>query len=65
MTVYTSLAKWKFLGELDFTDMYWQLHLRLQTNQDKKQLQYLCMRTAFGTLAYARAPMGLLGMDAV
>ena len=65
MTIYTSLAKWKFLGELDFTDMYWQLHLRLQTNQDKRQLQYLCIRTASGTLAYARAPIGLLGMDAV
>ena len=65
MTIYTSLAKWKFLGELDFTDMYWQLHLRLQTNHDKRQLQYLCIRTASGTLAYARAPIGLLGMDAV
>ena len=65
MTVYTSLARWKFLGELDFTDMYWQLQVRLNTNLDKKQLQYLSIRTACGTLAYARAPMGLLGMDAV
>ena len=65
MSVYTSLAGWKYLGELDFTDMYWQLHMRLTTNLDRKQLQYLCIRTACGTLAYARAPIGLLGMDAV
>ena len=65
MTVYTSLARWNFLGELDFTDMYWQIQVRLFSNLDKKQLQYLSIRTACGTLAYARAPMGLLGMDAV
>ena len=65
MSVYTSLAGWKYLGELDFTDMYWQLHMRLNTNLDRKQLQYLCIRTACGTLAYARAPIGLLGMDAI
>ena len=65
ISVYSTLAKWKFMGELDFADMYWQLKLRLETMHDKQQLQYLCIRTACGTLAYARAPIGLLGMDAV
>ena len=65
MTLYTSIASWNYMGELDFSDMYWQLKMRLDTHQDKQQLQYLCIRTACGTLAYARAPMGLIGMDAV
>ena len=65
MTLYTSIASWTYMGECDFTDMYWQIKLRMDTNQDKQQLQYLCIRTACGTLAYARAPMGLLGMDAI
>ena len=65
MTIYTSIASWNYMGEIDFSDMYWQMKIRLETQQDKQQLQYLCIRTACGTLAYARAPMGLIGMDAV
>ena len=65
MTLYTSIASWTYMGECDFTDMYWQIKLRMDTNQDKQQLKHLCIRTACGTLAYARAPMGLLGMDAI
>ena len=65
MNVYTSIASWNYMGEIDFSDMYWQMKIRLDTQQDKQQLQYLCIRTACGTLAYARAPMGLIGMDSV
>ena len=63
--IYTHLASWKYLGELDFADMYWQLKFNLDTMKDKRQLEYLCIRTIGGTLAYARGPNGLLGMDAI
>ena len=65
MTIYTHLATWKYLGELDFADMYWQLRFNLETMREKRQLEYLCIRTVGGVLAYARGPNGLLGMDAV
>ena len=65
MKIYSSLASWKHLGELDFADMYWQLKFKLETMRDKKQLEYLCIRTIGGVLAYARGPNGLLGMDAI
>ena len=61
--IYTNLAKWKYMGEADFTDCYHQLKFRMDTPGDKKKLAYLCIKTAFGTLAFTRAPMGLLGMD--
>ena len=63
--VYTHLASWKYLGELDFADMYWQLKFSLETMKEKRQLEYLCIRTIGGTLAYTRGPNGLLGMDAI
>ena len=65
MSIYTHLANWKYLGELDFADMYWQLKFNLETLRERKQLEYLCIRTVGGVLAYARGPNGLLGMDAV
>ena len=65
MDVYTSLSNWKVLTELDFRDFYWQLRFNLETATDRRQLEYLCIRTAGGILAYARGPNGLLGMDAV
>ena len=65
MMVYTKLANWKFLGELDFSDMYWQMPFNLASPQHKRQLEYLCIRTVFGTFTYCSGPMGLLGMDAI
>ena len=53
------------MGELDFRDMYWQLCFNTESPQDKKKLSYLCIRTAFGTMTYSRAAMGLIGMDAL
>ena len=51
------------MAELDFRDMYWQIKFNLDTMKDRKQLEFLCIRTIGGTLAYARGPNGLLGMD--
>ena len=31
MRIYSHLANWKYLGELDFADMYWQLIFKLET----------------------------------
>ena len=65
MKIYTSLANWKHIAQLDFRDFYWQLCFGMETWKEKRQLEYLCIRTVNGTLAYSRAPNGLLGMDAV
>jgi hypothetical protein len=51
------------MGELDFKDMYWQIKLDLESQEGKDKLSYLCIRTCYGTMAYSRAAMGLLGMD--
>ena len=37
----------------------------LETRREKRQLEYLCIRTVGGVLAYARGPNGLLRMDAI
>ena len=63
--IYSSIAKWRYMGELDFADFYWQLPFNISSTREKRKLSYLCVRTAYGTLAYARAPMGLLGMDSI
>jgi hypothetical protein len=49
--------------EMDFTDMYWQLKFNASKPRSNKKIAYLCIKTLFGTMAYTRAPMGLLGMD--
>ena len=51
------------MGKLDISDCYFQLKFKSINPCDKNKLGYLCIRTAFGTLAFTRAPMGLLGMD--
>ena len=61
--IYSALANWKLIGELDFSDFYFQLPFKNETQADKLKLGYLCVRTSMGTLTFARAPMGLLGMD--
>ena len=63
--VYTTIAKWKVMGELDFRDMYWQIPFRTETSKDRDKLSYLAIRTAWGTKVYATAGMDLLGMDAL
>ena len=63
--VYTTLAKWNVMGELDFTDMYWQMPFKTDSPKDMKKLAYLCIRTPYGTMTYSRGAMGLLGMDSV
>ena len=51
------------MGELDFSDFYFQFKFRNVTDKDKSKLGHLCIRTATGTLVFTSAIMGLLGMD--
>ena len=53
------------MGELDFRDMYWQLPFKSNSSKDLLKMAYLCIRTPFGTMTYARGAMGLLGMDSI
>ena len=62
-SIYAALANWEFMGELDFSDFYFQIKFRTQTDHDKQKLGYLCIRTAVGTMCFSSATMGLLGMD--
>ena len=61
--IYTSISQWKYIGELDFSDMYWQMKFNLNKPTEREKVSYLCIRTTYGTMAYSRAGMGLLGMD--
>ena len=61
-TIYTSLASWEFMGELDFSDFYFQIKFRTDSERDKQKLGYLCIRTAMGTMCFTAATMGLLGI---
>ena len=62
-TIYTAISNWSIMGEVDFSDFYFQIKFRTSSDQDKDKLGYLCIRTALGTLCFSRATMGLLGMD--
>ena len=35
--IYTNLAKWKVMGEMDFTDFYHQLKFRMENPSKKKK----------------------------
>ena len=61
--IYSSIAGWRYMSELDFSDMYFQMKFDTSTEKAKKKLAYLGIRTAYGTMVYSRAPMGLLGSD--
>ena len=61
--VFSSIAGWQFLGEIDFSDCYFQIPFNQDSRLEKLKLGYLCIRTARGTRCFARATMGLLGMD--
>ena len=41
--IYASMASWKVMGELDFSDFYFQLKFRNQTPADKVKLSYMCV----------------------
>ena len=62
-SIYSALANWEYMGELDFSDFYFQIKFRADTDSDKQKLGYLCIRSAMGTLCFSSATMGLLGMD--
>ena len=61
--IYSAIATWSHMGEIDFCDMYWQLPFRTNTAKARKKIAYLRVKTSFGVLCYTQAPMGLLGMD--
>jgi hypothetical protein len=62
-SVYAGLPSSDYMCKLDFRDMYWQLRFDTLKPRSKKKIAYLCIKTSFGTMAYTRAPMGLLSMD--
>ena len=61
--VFSTIAGWQFLGEIDFSDCYFQIKFNQNSRLEKLKLGYLCIRTAYGTRCFSRATMGLLGMD--
>ena len=61
--VFSSIAGWNLLGEIDFSDCYFQIKFNQKSRLEKQKLGYLCVRTAKGTRCFARATMGLLVMD--
>ena len=42
-SIYSALASWEFMGELDFSDFYFQIKFRNSTEKDKSKLGYLCI----------------------
>ena len=62
-TIYASLAQWDHMGELDFSDFYFQIKFKMESERDRAKLGYLCIRTATGTKTFTSAIQGLLGMD--
>ena len=64
--IYSVLSNWIVMGEVDFTDFYFQIKFRMSSEREKDELGFLCirMRMAQGTLCFSRATMGHLGMDA-
>ena len=62
-SIYAALANWQFMGEIDFSDFYFQIKFKTNSEQDKERLGYLCIRGDTGTHCFSRATMGLLGMD--
>ena len=51
------------MGELDFSDFYFQIKFKTDSDVARQKLGYLCIRTALGTRCFSSATMGLLGMD--
>ena len=56
-------SNWKYMAELDLTDMFYQIPWRSSSPGDIKKMSYLCTQTDLGTLVYIRAPQGLPGIS--
>ena len=63
--VFTSIASWAVVGEMDLKDFYWQVPWRSQSSEDKYRQGFLCVRTPVGTYVYMRDPQGLIGMTEI
>ena len=61
--IYSAISNWKVMGEVDFSDFYFQIKFRMSSEREKDKLWFLCIRTAQGPVCFSRATMGLLGMD--
>ena len=61
--IYSSLAQWENIGEIDFRDCYHHVRMANFTEEDHRKQGYLCVRTAQGTLVCDRGTQGLLGID--
>ena len=44
--IYSSLAQWENIGEIDFRDCYHQVRMANFTEEDRCKQGYLCVRTA-------------------
>ena len=56
-------ANWKYMAELDMTNMFFQIPLKQSSSGDIKKLSYLCIQTDEGTFVYVRSPQGLPGIS--
>jgi hypothetical protein len=56
-------ANWKFMAELDLSNMFFQIPMKRSSIGDLKKLSYMCTQTDEGTLVYVRAPQGLPGIS--
>ena len=61
--VFTSIASWKVMGQIDYKNMFWQVPIKNDTPQDGHKQGYLAVRTPLGTYIMDRSPQGLLGMS--
>ena len=56
-------ANWKYMAEIDLTNMFFQIPMKKSNDSDIKKLSYLCIQTDEGTYYYDRAPQGLPGIS--
>ena len=56
-------ANWKYMAELDMTNMFFQIPMKQSSSGDIKKLSYICIQTDQGTFVYVRAPQGLPGIS--
>ena len=58
--IYSALANWKIIGELDFSDFYFQLPFKNETQADKLRLGYLC-QAQYGNTYIRKSSHGAVG----
>ena len=61
--IHQRLSNWKYMAEIDFTNIFYQLKLRKKEAKDLDKLSYLAIQSDLGTLIYVRGPQGLPGIS--